>query len=146
MRVFDRFFIFARTRCANCSSLPATRIDPFDKEEERVGVDMVLKDGNLITNVFNRLIRTYFYAIQNNCDGRIPKGEVSEVIKTLAEKAMLDYEHHMYNHEFHRISYVLDDFIRRVNKHWVNNVRIADATGDVEFRKRLISDVIGKLS
>ena len=112
----------------------------FMKEEERVGVDMVLKDGNLITNVFNRLIRTCFYAIQNNCDGRIPEGEVSEEIKIMAEKAVLDYERHMYNHEFHRISYVLDDFIRRVNKHWVNNVKIADATGDVEFRKRLISD------
>lgn len=56
----------------------------FMKEEERVGVDMVLKDGNLITNVFNRLIRTCFYAIQNNCDGRIPEGEVSEEIKIMA--------------------------------------------------------------
>ncbi len=34
----------------------------FMKEEERVGVDMVLKDGNLFTNVFNRLIRSCFYA------------------------------------------------------------------------------------
>lgn len=56
----------------------------FMNEEERVGVDMVLKDGNLITNVFNRLIRTCFYAIQNNCDGRIPEGEVSEEIKIMA--------------------------------------------------------------
>ena len=112
----------------------------FMKEEDRVGVDMVLKDGNLITNVFNRLIRTCFYAIQNNCDGRIPKGEAREEIRLMAEKAVLDYERHMYNHEFHRISYVLDDFIRQVNKHWVNNVKIADTTGDMEFRKQLISD------
>ena len=112
----------------------------FMKEEERVGVDMVLKDGNLITNVFNRLIRTCFYAIQNNYNGKIPVGEVSEHIKTMAEKAVLDYERHMYNHDFHRISYVLDDFIRSINKHWVNNVKIADAANDAELRKQLVID------
>ncbi len=41
----------------------------------------LLKDGNLITNVFNRLIRTCFYAIQNNYDGKIPNGDVSEQCK-----------------------------------------------------------------
>ncbi len=112
----------------------------FMKEADRVGVDMVLKDGNLITNVFNRLIRTCFYAIQNNYDGKIPVGEVSEHIKAMAEKAVLDYERHMYNHEFHRISYVLDDFIRSINKHWVNNVKIADAANDAELRKQLVID------
>ena len=112
----------------------------FMKEEDRVGVDMVLKDGNLITNVYNRLIRTCFYAIQNNCDGKIPEGDVSEQIRLMAEKAVLDYERYMYNHEFHRISYVLDDFIRGVNKHWVNNVKIADAADNAEFRKQLVID------
>ncbi len=112
----------------------------FMKEEDRVGVDMVLKDGNLITNVYNRLIRTCFYAIQNNCDGKIPGGEAGEEIKAMAEKTVLEYERHMYNHDFHRISYVLDDFIRAINKHWVNNVKIADATGDIEFRRQLIID------
>ena len=112
----------------------------FMKEEERIGVDMVLKDGNLITNVFNRLIRTCFYAIQNNCDGKIPKVEACDEIRAMAEKAVLEYERHMYNHDFHRISYVLDDFIRAINKHWVNNVKVADATGDMEFRKQLIVD------
>ncbi len=27
-----------------------------------------------------------------------------------------------------------------INKHWVNNVKIADATGDIEFRRKLIID------
>ncbi len=112
----------------------------FMKEEERVGIDMVLKDGNLFTNVFNRLIRTCFYAIQSNCEGKIPKAEACDEIKIMAKKAVLEYERHMYNHDFHRISYVLDDFIRSVNKHWVNNVKVADATGDMECRKQLIAD------
>jgi len=112
----------------------------FMKEEERVGVDMVLKEGNLITNVYNRLIRSCFYGVQNNCGGKIPEGEAVAEIKTLAENAVAEYERHMYNHDFHRISYVLDDFIRAVNKHWVNNVKIADANGDVELRKQLVVD------
>lgn len=112
----------------------------FMEKEDRVGVDMVLKDGNLITNVFNRLIRTCFYAVQNNCGGKIPKGEAGGEIRLMAEKAVLDYERHMYNYEFHRISYILDDFIRSINRHWVNNVKAADAFGDLELRKQLIID------
>ena len=64
--------------------------------------------------------------------------EAGEQIRLMAEKAVLDYERYMYNHEFHRISYVLDDFIRSINKQWVNNVKIADATNDAEFRKQLV--------
>lgn len=112
----------------------------FMKEEDRTGVDMVLKDGNLITNVFNRLIRTCFYAIQNNYEGKIPKGEVSEQIKRMAENTVFDYERYMYNHEFHRISYLLDDFIRGMNKYWSNNVKIADAMKDTKLRKQLVID------
>ena len=112
----------------------------FMKEEEKVGVDMVLKEGNLITNVYNRLIRSCFYAVQNNYGGRIPEGEPVAEIKVLAENAVAEYERHMYNHDFHRISYLLDDFIRATNKHWVNNVKLADAKGDVELRKQLVID------
>lgn len=112
----------------------------FMKEEDRVGADMVLKDGNLITNVFNRLIRTCFYAVQNNYDGKLPDGPVNEQIRLMAEKAVLAYERHMYNHEFHRISYVCDDFIRAVNRHWVNNIKIADAANDAESRRQLVID------
>ena len=37
----------------------------YMKEEEKVGVDPVLKEGNLLTNVFNRLIRSCFYTLQS---------------------------------------------------------------------------------
>ena len=112
----------------------------FMKKEEQTGVDMVLKEGNLITNVFNRLIRSCFYAIQNNYAGKIPEGEVNPKIIDLAESTVLEYERHMYHHEFHRISYLLDDFIRAMNKHWVNNVKLADSKGDMELRKQIVVD------
>lgn len=114
----------------------------FMEKEEQTGVDMVLKEGNLITNVFNRLIRSCFYAIQNNYAGKIPEGEVNPKIKDMTESTVLEYERYMYNHEFHRISYLLDDFIRAVNKHWVNNVKLADTKKDAELRKQLVVDCL----
>lgn len=109
-------------------------------EEEQQGVDMVLKEGNLLTNVYNRLIRSCFYAVQSNHDGKIPAGQVSEKILKLTEENVLEYERHMYNHEFHRIAYVIDAYIREINKHWVNNVKKADREGDEELRKQTLID------
>ena len=112
----------------------------FMKEEDKVGVDMVLKDGNLLTNVFNRLIRSCFYTTQNYYDGKIPAGEVSESIKTLVEEKVVEYERHMYNHEFHRIAYVLDAYIREINKYWANQIRIAESDNDDDLRKQTLID------
>ncbi|MDU5110902.1 MAG: class I tRNA ligase family protein [Clostridium sp.] len=102
----------------------------YMKEEEKVGVDPVLKEGNLLTNVFNRLIRSCFYTLQS-LNEAIPKEEVSEKIKTLTEKAVLEYEKHMYNQDFHRIAYVLDDYIREINKHWSNNIKKEELKSEV---------------
>lgn len=92
----------------------------YMKEDEKNGTDPVLKEGNLLANVFNRLIRSCFYTLQS-LNENIPREEVSEKIKVLTEKAVFEYERHMYNQDFHRISYVLDDYIREINKYWVNN-------------------------
>lgn len=112
----------------------------YMKEEERQGVDMVLKDGNLLTNVFNRLIRSCFYTTQQYFEGKIPTGVVSEQIKQLVEEKVTEYEKHMYNHEFHRIAYVLDAYIREVNKYWAGQSRLADSNEDNELRKQTLID------
>lgn len=111
-------------------------------ENERTGVDMVIKEGNLLTNVYNRLIRSCFYSMQAHTDGKIPAGKVNEKIVALSETKIAEYERHMYNHDFHRISYVLDEYIREVNKHWVNNIRVAEKNDDNEMRKQLIVDCL----
>lgn len=109
-------------------------------QEDRNGIDVVLKEGNLLTNVYNRLIRSCFYAAQNDNNGKIPSNSISQSILDLSEKIVLEYERHMYNHDFHRISYILDEYIREVNKHWVNGVRDADKNGDTELRKQRVAD------
>lgn len=112
----------------------------YMKEEEKQGVDMVLKDGNLLTNVYNRLIRSCFYTAQNYFEGKIPTGEVSEKIKTLLENKTAEYEKHMYNHDFHRIAYVMDELIREVNKYWAAQSRTADKDNNEELRKQTLID------
>lgn len=105
----------------------------YMKEEEKSGADPVLKEGNLLTNVFNRLIRSCFYTLQS-LNENIPTEEVSEKIKTLTEKTVLEYERHMYNQDFHKIAYVLDDYIREIHKHWANNSK------NEELKRSLIAD------
>ncbi|WP_105614981.1 class I tRNA ligase family protein [Vallitalea okinawensis] len=112
----------------------------YMSEEERQGPDTVLKDGNLLTNVFNRLVRSCFYTSQKYFDTKIPVGEVSASIVKEANDAVLEYERHMYNHDFHRIIYVLDSFIRKLNKYWVNQMKKADSEDDHELRKQVLVD------
>lgn len=112
----------------------------FLPEEERDsnGIDPVLKDGNLLTNVYNRLIRSCFYTMQEL--GQYEEKPVSDKIKSLTEEKVAEYEKHMYNHDFHRISYVLDEYIREINKYWANDIRIADKNEDIEQKKQILSD------
>ena len=112
----------------------------FLEKEEQSGADPVQKEGNLLTNVYNRLIRSCFYAVQNHENGKIPDGNVTESIREMTERAVLDYERYMYNQEFHRISYLLDDLIRAVSRHWGNQGKLADTSGDAELRKQTIID------
>jgi methionyl-tRNA synthetase len=104
--------------------------------------DAVVKEGNLLTNVFNRIIRSCFYTSQKYYDSRIPEGEISEAIMAEAEETILTFERHMYNHEFHRLTYVLDTYIRNMNKYWVNNIRIADTNNDDTLRKQVLVDTL----
>ncbi|WMJ87703.1 methionine--tRNA ligase [Anaerocolumna sp. MB42-C2] len=109
-------------------------------EKDRYREDIVIKEGNLLTNVLNRLVRSCFYTSQSYFESRIPKGEISEKILSESEEAILNFERHMYNHEFHSLTYVLDTYIRNMNKYWVNNMRTAETTGKTELRKQILID------
>jgi len=112
----------------------------FMAEEDKEGPDTVLKDGNLLTNVFNRLLRSCFYTAQKYFDGTIPEGEISSKIIEESNEAILTYERQMYSHEFHSVTYVLDSYIRNMNKYWANNMKAADAKDDNELRKQVLID------
>lgn len=102
--------------------------------------DPVVKEGNLLTNVFNRMIRSCFYTSQKYYNSRIPQGKVSESILEEATMTILTFEKHMYQNEFHRLADVLDTYIRTMNKYWVNNIRIADTEEDDTLRRQVLID------
>lgn len=112
----------------------------FMSEEEKQGADPVLKDGNLLTNVFNRLVRSCFYTSQKYYDSEIPVGEIGEEILEEAKESIINYENNMYNHEFHSVIYVLDSYIRKMNKYWVSNMKKAESENDDVLRKQVLID------
>jgi methionyl-tRNA synthetase len=111
-------------------------------EQKDDAPDHVLKEGNLLTNVLNRIIRSCFYTSQKYYDSKIPQGNVSDPVLALASETILAFERHMYNHEFHRLTYVLDSYIRDTNKYWVNNIRIADTRDDDMLRRQILIDTL----
>jgi methionyl-tRNA synthetase len=104
------------------------------------GVDLVLKEGNLLTNVLNKLVRSCFYTAQKYYDSKIPKGTISSSILEKSKETILNFENKMHKHEFHRLGDILDDYIRIGNKNWANNIRIADKENNNELRSQLLID------
>ncbi len=80
--------------------------------------DPVLKEGNLLANVFNHAARTCFYTVHKFNDGYLPAGEVSGEILDEARETVLNYEKYMYRYEFHLVMSLMDNYIRNINKHW----------------------------
>lgn len=100
--------------------------------------DPVLKDGNLLSNVLNRLARSCFYTAQEYFDGILPRGPISEEVLRFSEEAILTYENHMYRHEFHSVTYVLDDYIRQMNKIWARDMKEAEAKEDKKAKEQTL--------
>ncbi len=103
--------------------------------------DPVVKDGFLLSNVFNRIIRTCIYTTQKYYDGMMPVGEVSEQVLADAKKAVLDYERFMYRFEFHQATYVLDSYIRKASKYMAKNLGDADKNEDPALRRETLINV-----
>lgn len=114
------------------------------KATERDG-DPVLKEGNLLSNVFNRVARSCFYTAQKYFDGRIPVGEISPAILEESNKTILEFESLMYRHEFHQVMSLMDTYIRNMNKYWVKNMQEADANNDGELRSQVLADAFHTL-
>lgn len=112
--------------------------NPNAKPED---ADPVVKDGFLLSNVFNRIIRTCIYTTQKYYDGFMPVGEVDEQVLADAKKAILDYERFMYRFEFHQATYVLDSYIRKASKYMVKNLGDADKADDSALRRKTLINV-----
>ena len=94
---------------------------PLNPEANENEPDPVLTQGNLYTNVLNRLIRGAFYSAQKYFDGKLPYGEVSKEVVEASTNAILKYEMFMYRTELHQVMNVLDSYIRQASKYWAKN-------------------------
>jgi methionyl-tRNA synthetase len=111
---------------------------PLNPKANEKDADPVLKEGNLLSNVFNRAVRSCFYTAQKYFDGKIPVGAVSPEILEESRKTILEYEKSMYKCEFHSIMNLLDTYLRNINKYWANNMRQADQNNDVNLRSSIL--------
>lgn len=107
--------------------------------------DGVLKEGNLLTNVLNRLIRSCFYTAQKYELTTVPACPVAEDIMELSKKAILDYERFIARFDMHQLTNVLDSYIRKMSKHWSKNIREAENNEDMAAIQQVLADCFHSL-
>ncbi|MBQ8181683.1 MAG: class I tRNA ligase family protein [Ruminococcus sp.] len=90
---------------------------PYNPDANPEDTDPVVKDGLLLSNVYNRMIRTAFYTTQKELNGILPDKTPEESFLADAKKAVLEYERHMSKFAFHQCTYVLDSYIRNGSKY-----------------------------
>ena len=96
--------------------------NPLAKEND---ADPVLKEGLLLTNVFNRLARSCFYSAQKDNGGLLPIDEPSAEIVDAAHATILEYERLMHRQEFHSVMQLVSEYIRLANKYWSDAIKEA---------------------
>ncbi len=112
---------------------------PYNPDAKPEDADPVVKDGLLLSNVYNRMIRTAFYTTQKELDGILPSVQPEENVLADAKKAILEYERHMSKFAFHQCTYVLDSYIRNASKY------MAKALKPDEQTKEEISQALANL-
>lgn len=110
-----------------------------EKADPRVA-DPVLKEGALLTNVFNRLARSCFYEAQKNFDGCMPLGRPTQECIDKVHDTMRTYDFTMHRVELHAIMSQMDEFIRWANKRWADGIREATNTEDDAMRRQVLLD------
>ena len=96
---------------------------PYNPDAKPEDADPVVKDGLLLSNVYNRMVRTAFYTTQKHFNGIMPSNTPSENILAEGKKAVLDYERHMSKFAFHQCTYVLDSYIRNGSKYMAKTIK-----------------------
>jgi len=91
------------------------------------GFDATLAEGNILTNVFNRLVRSGFYSLQKYFDGKLPATEISGEALGAANTIIEEYEWAMYRFEFSKVIDLMDVYLREANKAWVALTKAAEA-------------------
>jgi methionyl-tRNA synthetase len=98
---------------------------PLNPRAEAKAADPVLKEGALLTNVFNRLARSCFYTAQKDTGNLLPLGSPDAALVERASATILEYERFMHAQEFHAAMQLMNAYIREANKYWSDSIREA---------------------
>ncbi|MBQ0110777.1 MAG: class I tRNA ligase family protein, partial [Oscillospiraceae bacterium] len=110
------------------------------EDVKKGGFDTVLYEGNLLTNVYNRLVRSCFYTVAKHCDGILPDLKTSAQTTEFLKKTVLEYEQLMYKYKFDKVFELLNIAIKDANKIWARDSKKADAENDAQLRRQLLVD------
>lgn len=136
-----------------------TRVTGKDKEgnpvlacDDKRVIDPVLKEGALLTGVFNRLARSCFYGIavkEGDASpyrtGRIPAGAPSADVAAETEQAIIAFERAVNTFELHHALGVCDEFLRAANKRWSDASKAASKAGDDALMTQALVDAFHEL-
>lgn len=115
-----------------------------ERADPRVA-DPVLKEGALLTNVFNRLARSVLYEAKNNFDCALPLGTPSEPARAAAHEVLASYDRLMARVELHSVMSLMDGYIRSANKRWADQIGAAERAGDACARRGALVDAAFEL-
>lgn len=113
---------------------------PLNPAASEKDSDPVLKEGNLLANVFNRAVRSCFYTAQKYSEGKIPVRDISKEVLDNSYSTILEYERLMYKCEFHLVMNLMDTYIRSINKYWSKNIREAEVNNDNNLLTQVLAD------
>jgi methionyl-tRNA synthetase len=113
---------------------------PLNPKANEKDSDPVLKEGNLLSNVFNRAVRSCFYTAQKYSEGKIPVGEINSEVLEESKKTIIEFERLMSKCEFHQVMNLMDTYLRNINKYWSKNIREADEADDNNGRLQVLVD------
>ena len=120
------------------------RPKPLDPKATENAADPVLKDGNVLSNSLNKAARSCFHIAEKYYDCRLPQGSVSTDVVEQSERAVLEFEQAMFDHEFHVAIDVAAKYIREINKRWAER-RPFDKNCEPDIRQQTLVDAFHML-
>lgn len=115
------------------------------RDDKRV-IDPVLKEGAMLTGVFNRLARSCFYAVapkegdlSSARTGCIPAGVPTTEVISAAEDAIIAFERAMHTFELHHALGICDEYLRAANKRWSDASKRARGEEDPDRADELMT-------
>ena len=110
----------------------------FQPQDYEKSGDPVVAQGNMLTNIFNRIVRSVLYSIQTLFNNKIPtlqpQKSVVEEATTLAE----NYQQKVAEFKFSDVIILLDEYFRKVNQNWATLSR----SNDLNVKEQLIADTL----